>query len=634
LTNPVDIENLAKKAVLVDEEDLPALVDLYDRVRSVIPDLDSRDLSSVVDCLEHTAALLQQIVYREAQDASQALDMVRRGIEFAQRAVAADDEGRPISEVGASPFGDNTAATPDPIDAELLASWIGGCASGLTDLENIVVGLDGGSAAAAEVVAEVRRRLHTLKGECGVLSLHQAQKLWHHAESAVDECIERSGPAPAQLILELIDWMRSYVTALGADPRAVAPDHADLLARLTAAAGRAVDAGVPTSAGLRASNGVAATPTVVPDHPRKTPLEDGTPVDLSFDPSMQDSLGEFLTEAREHLANSEHALLELEKDPGNKELVNTVFRAFHTIKGVAGFLNLAPVVSLAHSAEFLLDGVRSDRLTLGPGNLNLVLRSCDLMAQMARALDSGGQAPTTGQLRGLVDDLERATRGETPTEAAPTPEREPRKAEPADASGPPQAQASAESSSKRTEQTVKVSTSRMDALIDMVGELVIAQQMVIQDPSVRGLREQRVNRNLAMVGKIIRDLQEVSMSLRMVPVKATFQKMARLVRDVSAKAGKKHLAAHRGRGRRARPHRCRGHRRSARAHDPQRVRPRDRAGRRVTPRASPSPATSGCGRSIRAGRSSSRCRTTARASTVTRSSRRRSRRASTRRTGR
>jgi two-component system chemotaxis sensor kinase CheA len=79
----------------------------------------------------------------------------------------------------------------------------------------------------------------------------------------------------------------------------------------------------------------------------------------------------------------------------------------------------------------------------------------------------------------------------------------------------------------------------MDSLVNLVGELVIAQLMVVQDPVVGGLSDQRVQRNLAHLGKIVRDLQETSMSLRMVTLKSTFQKMARLVRDVAAKAGKR-----------------------------------------------------------------------------------------------
>lgn len=76
-------------------------------------------------------------------------------------------------------------------------------------------------------------------------------------------------------------------------------------------------------------------------------------------------------------------------------------------------------------------------------------------------------------------------------------------------------------------------------LVDMVGELVIAQSMVAQDPTIQSLQSQALARNISQVGKITRDLQEAAMSLRMVTVKATFQKMSRLVRDVASKSGKK-----------------------------------------------------------------------------------------------
>ncbi|MFT7536976.1 MAG: two-component system chemotaxis sensor kinase CheA, partial [Hyphomicrobiaceae bacterium] len=91
----------------------------------------------------------------------------------------------------------------------------------------------------------------------------------------------------------------------------------------------------------------------------------------------------------------------------------------------------------------------------------------------------------------------------------------------------------------RVERTIKVSTTRLDMLVDMVGELVIAQSMVLQDPAIQCLDGQTLARNIGQVGKITRDLQEAAMSLRMVTVKSTFQKMARLVRDVASKSGKR-----------------------------------------------------------------------------------------------
>ncbi|MDX2131711.1 MAG: chemotaxis protein CheA [Planctomycetota bacterium] len=534
------IEQLAKTSVLIDEHDLPALVELHERMRGVLRELEAVDLAAVTDCLEQSDGLLQQIIYRETENAAAALDQIRAGIDFAQRAVAADEEGRPLSEVGASPF-EASPARREPIDAELLASWIASCASGLGEIEGLAVSLDTGSAP-ADAMAELRRRLHTLKGECGVLSLREAQQLCHAAETMIDSC--GAALSRMQPVLEVVDWMRGYIGTLANDALAPAPEHRPLLETLRRL-GEAC-ALPPASPAAEASD---------PVRPAQAPAEAapavGTPVDLSVDPAMQGTLQEFLCEAREHIAQSEHALLELEKHPGDRENINTVFRAFHTIKGVAGFLNLAPVVSLAHSTEFLLDAARSGRVTLDHASLGLVLRSCDMMAALIRALEGGGAAPTGEQLGVLIAEVERATRGEhtaSTTGTPATPAREhPAAGDPAGSAPAPEAPAgptpgtaqAPNAIAKRADQTVKVSTLRMDALVDMVGELVIAQQMVVQDPAVRGLREQRVSRNLAMVGKIIRDLQEVSMSLRMVPVKATFQKMGRLVRDVSAKSGKR-----------------------------------------------------------------------------------------------
>lgn len=543
------INELAKQSVLADENDLPALVGMHDRLKALGAEL-STDLGPVSDCLEHAANLLKEIVYREAQDAQATLDLVRRGIEYAQRAVTADQEGKPLSEVGPMPY-DADAQTPskaEAVDTELLQTWVNESGIALSELESqLVAGPD--QEISAETTAEVRRRLHTFKGECGVLSLHVAQSLCHEAESSIDRCISESKPLPVDALLSLVDWLRGYVAALAKNANAPAPAHEELLKVLSTSHTKASRPSLPKAQATESA--VAHSPAVAP---ADVSDEDPTPISLHADGDMKDNLNDFLCESREHIANSEQALLELEKSPGDKELINTVFRAFHTIKGVAGFMNLAPIVSLAHSAEFLLDGARNDKITLTSQTMSIILKTCDLMGQMIRVFE-GATPPTTGQLKGLIRQLEAATNGE----AAPTntPARTSAAARPATPSTPAAsveakpaasaevhptttapAAASNGANNKRADQTVKVSTSRMDMLVDMVGELVIAQQMVVQDPAVRTLNEQRLHRNLTMVGKIIRDLQEVSMSLRMVPVKATFHKMARLVRDVSAKANK------------------------------------------------------------------------------------------------
>ena len=86
--------------------------------------------------------------------------------------------------------------------------------------------------------------------------------------------------------------------------------------------------------------------------------------------------------------------------------------------------------------------------------------------------------------------------------------------------------------------SVRVSTQRLDRLVDMVGELVIAHSMVAQDGLVVDSENHSLTKKVAHTSKIVRELQDISMSMRMVPLKATFSKMARLARDVSRKLGK------------------------------------------------------------------------------------------------
>jgi len=90
-----------------------------------------------------------------------------------------------------------------------------------------------------------------------------------------------------------------------------------------------------------------------------------------------------------------------------------------------------------------------------------------------------------------------------------------------------------------SDEKIKVSTSRLDNLINMTGELVIAQLMVTEEIDSKSETDPELGRKVAYQSKIVRELQELSMSMRMVPVQGVFQKMARLVRDLARKADKK-----------------------------------------------------------------------------------------------
>lgn len=266
---------------------------------------------------------------------------------------------------------------------------------------------------------------------------------------------------------------------------------------------------------------------------------------------------DFITEAGEHIETAESAMLELENHPGDGELVNKIFRGFHTIKGMAGFLNLSDIQSLAHSAENLLDLARKNQLVMAGVNSDVAFESIDALKKMLSGLQNSMEAGTPilpfEPLPPLLEKLKAAAEGRAPAAAAPSQPAPPQPAAAArteeldkkldgmleEASDAPKAKAaSAASSTHATEDKVKVSIARLDSLINLAGELVIAQLMVAEQVNSSESFEHELARKVSHQGKIVRELQELSMAMRMVPVQGVFQKMSRLARDLTRKAEK------------------------------------------------------------------------------------------------
>jgi two-component system chemotaxis sensor kinase CheA len=238
-----------------------------------------------------------------------------------------------------------------------------------------------------------------------------------------------------------------------------------------------------------------------------------------------DLLKEYVIESREHLNNIEQGALVLEENPGDADTLNSVFRSFHTFKGGAGFLNLVPISQLAHGLESLLDLARQRKLILDGARIELILRGRDTLKQFIDQIEAQltGVAPLAPIVIPTTDFVRRL-------EAAMTNE-----AKPESAQRPAEPAAAAASSSSAT---VKVDTSKLDGLVDLVGELVIAQSLVAQDFDPQASANPRFARNMAHMARVTHELQRVSLSLRMVPIRGVFQKMTRAVRDLAARQNK------------------------------------------------------------------------------------------------
>lgn len=294
----------------------------------------------------------------------------------------------------------------------------------------------------------------------------------------------------------------------------------------------------------------------------------------------KDLLCEFIAESQDHLSNAENSLLTLEKEPGNPEEINRIFRAFHTIKGSASFMNLEDIRILTHETETMMDMVRKGTLALAPHVVDAILTSIDSTRKLITLL--GEQIENNGALKSPYHDVgqqvtlvRQIIAGIAPVKAAvKTPKIgevllketvlieselsealkkqgdagngkkigeilvESGLATPGQVERAVQAQQESVQQAQIGDQSIKIAVGKLDNLIDMVGELVISGTQVIQNPLVKNSDNNRLVKDVAQLERIIRDIQDIAMSMRLVPIRPVFQKMVRLVHDVSRKSQK------------------------------------------------------------------------------------------------
>lgn len=237
-----------------------------------------------------------------------------------------------------------------------------------------------------------------------------------------------------------------------------------------------------------------------------------TPEDL---PGYQD----FTAEVPEYLQAIETALLDASQ--GRAWEVLQVLRPFHTLKGVCGFMNLPAFSKLAHSAETLLEPYKKGQGRPTEGQIDILLRVVDIFRAQLNLIQSG---ITTGQferrdVRPLLNEIA-SVLGQASVSAP-------------EAAGP----AVEIHSVERHDSAIRIGIEKMDALLEAVGELAICQSQVLE-----GVQASETSSHLlsetSRLGKISRLLQDLVLSLRMVPVQPLFLRMSRLVRDLSQKMGK------------------------------------------------------------------------------------------------
>lgn len=288
-----------------------------------------------------------------------------------------------------------------------------------------------------------------------------------------------------------------------------------------------------------------------------------------FSDDMKEIVESFIIETNEIFEKLDNEILEIEKRPDDKELINSIFRAVHTVKGTSGFLSFEQMSILAHRFEDVLNKMRRGELAFQSAMLDVMLEAFDLMKVLLKqAVD---QDIHDIDLEPTIKKLESISKGSIPAEqkakpantktAAPSATAEkkatqhqasaakpgkeknaPEKKETPHPEPPPQAQHTQSVPKPEkliTDTTIRVDVTRLDHLMNLVGELVLGRnrlsQIVSIDKEDNGHEDfsHQLNDTAAQIDFITTELQTAVMKTRMVQIGRVFNRFPRLVRDIA-----------------------------------------------------------------------------------------------------
>jgi two-component system chemotaxis sensor kinase CheA len=308
----------------------------------------------------------------------------------------------------------------------------------------------------------------------------------------------------------------------------------------------------------------------------------------------------FCQDSADVLDEAEQALLGLETadEALRATLIAEAFRNLHSFKGNCGFMQLEDMEKLSHKMENVLGAMRDGGVAPDEGNVSVLLKTLDLLKAALAAVQGGGDGSIIS-CRGMlqfIDEMVLRSAGKppVPTGAESKERKEPIK--PADASvktptpvvasdatspvvsaeapnlktsGPdkqrmapiadhtafsgaptrrteavqdvaaPESAVSGGGSATSNKGSIRVDVDKLDTLINLVGELIIAEAMVLRNPTLLAIEDETLDRGIHQLRRVSSDLQDIAMAVRMIPLAATFRRMIRLVHDTARKSGKR-----------------------------------------------------------------------------------------------
>lgn len=436
-------------------------------------------------------------------------------------------------------------------DLDLFQAFIEESRDHLRNIENKTLSLE--TSGDPQLVDDIFRSMHTIKGNSAFFGFNKIKSLSHTLESVLDE-------------------IRKDQLAAGSDIADLLLNGTDLLKQMVQELADAVSGNPKPPVKLQNSD-IDVTPVInaiaqvsrVSGQSKNTETAVGT--GLGKDELVtEDMLIQFVLESRDSIDEAEQAALDLEKDPVNKEPIEKIFRVIHTIKGNAGFMGSTQVEDFCINLEAVLESLRSGERAISSSIIATMLRTFDSLrhvlgrllspeqnepANTPQANETDVEEDVPKQLGDILiemgaitaEEIEKASElqekrigeillaqgkvSEDALQTALTKQQETMDRTPA-----------ARSLRAAEKQDVRVDTEKLDKLFDLMGEIITAEAMVIHNPELAGLDLENFGKSSAYLSKITREMQEITMTLRMIPLEGMFNKMRRLVRDLAKRFGK------------------------------------------------------------------------------------------------
>ncbi len=440
-------------------------------------------------------------------------------------------------------------------DIELIQSFVAESQDMIDTVEPILIGLkESDGVADMESINSVFRLFHSMKGAAGFLKMDNIATVTHHAETLLDAFRRKNIPMNSYYVgveLGVLDGVREMLTHIATTltDKGMEEIRVTAVAALTEAMSKLDGVAAPKSAVFaKAASSSSTEARSVGFQPAAEPASTEQEIALSL-PELTitpEMLERFTQESNELIDNAEQGLLGLGGKGGDERTtcLNEAFRLIHSFKGNCGFMQLPDMERLGHKIENVLDAMRSGVVEATEQNLDIMLKTLDILRGGLASISSGsgGVIPNCAMLIEFLDDLLPKT-PMAPSEAALTEVELAMVADVKDMSeiseqregkAPPGA-----TDQRLVRKDIRVDLDKLDRLINLVGELVVAEAMVLRNPVLRQIEDENLDRAVHHLARISADLQDVAMAVRMIPLATTFKKMIRLVHDLSVKSGKK-----------------------------------------------------------------------------------------------